>query len=86
MVDLVEVVSRAKLWASSSAGSLEVSCVKESERRIYLACQNGSFFVTVPENAHEEWVSVVFPRVAAKAVDSLFCRVYGAMRRDVLSV
>lgn len=54
-MDFSEAVSRAKLWSSEDSRGIELSGVKESERRLDFKCPAGSFFVTVPQK-QEEWV------------------------------
>lgn len=55
-MDFGEVVSRVKQWISRDGRGIEMSSVKENERRLDFTSQNGSFFVTVPQNNKEEWV------------------------------
>lgn len=55
-MELSEAASLAKVWISGNPSGFELSSVKEDERRLYLASQESSFYVTVPQNDQEEWV------------------------------
>lgn len=87
MVDLAEAVSRAKRWTSSYPRGIEVSSVRESERRIDLTSQRGSFFVTVPPSDQEEWVWLSYEdhALTTHCLCFISCRAFGVMRRSVLS-
>lgn len=54
-MDFSEAVSRVKLWISEDSRGIELSGVREIERRLDLKYSAGSFFITVPQH-QEEWV------------------------------
>lgn len=55
-MDFGEALSRVESWVSANAHGVQLSCVRENDRRFDLRFPSGSFFITVPQQAQEEWV------------------------------